>query len=85
MHLCFLLSEEFTYIVICFGNSTHAIDTPTEVDGSVRSADMVETPVGDGVLDKSTDDDASVLVELDMKLTQEQWGTIEDRYRKQFS
>ena len=46
---------------------------------------VFKTLTGEDMLDAPTDDDGSVLVELDMKFTLEQWRSIEDRYRKQFS
>ena len=56
--------------------SAHYLDTPTDNDGKVFSPRALDTP---------TDDDGSVLVELDMKFTQEQWRAIEDRYSSQLT
>ena len=46
---------------------------------------VFKTLTGDDMLNAPTGDDGSILVELDMKMTPEQWRAIEDRYRKHFS
>ena len=69
---------------ICFCIQAHAIDTPAHDNGNVRSASVPDQPPGDDVLDTRSVNDSSVLVELDMKLTPEQWMAIAERYQKQF-